>query len=162
MGFRSFIDNNAPYDASSLTPAVTDFYRRLHQGIHGIDTNDTLWAYDCMGNGSVRAKRNGVDLNAMADHIDTYVFQGYGADAWGSRYMGLDGYDTKRDQDQIASLPENLKAKTIYTIGLGDRVEGWHGTAESVKEKHSALSPHAHKGALGVWSTVPVENVYKK
>lgn len=162
MGFRSFIDNEAPYDASSLTPLVSDFYRRVHSGVHGIDAGDTLWAYDCMGNGTDRALRNGVDLYAVAEHIDTYVFQAYGSDAWGEEYMGLEGYDVRRDKLQLASLPPALQKKTVYTVGLGDRVEGWYGTADSIKEKNTHLSAYAKQGSLGVWSTVPFENLYQE
>lgn len=160
MGFRSFLDRG-PYDSSSLAPAVTDFYRRLHQGVHQIDTNNTLWAYDCMGNGTQKVLKNGVDLVGITPYIDHYVFQSYGSDAWGEGYMNLNGYNINRDVQELESLPAELKSKTLYTAGLGDHVEGWAGTEQSIRAKQHALGDRAKGGTLGVWSTVPIWNLNK-
>jgi len=152
MGYRSFMDPDAPYDASACTELWTDFYKRMNQGIKAIDPKATLWAYDCMANGPGIAMKNGLDVAAIAKYIDRYVFQSYGNDAWGKEYMNVPGYSVERDRQQLSTLPEALKAKTMYTIGIGDSVEGWHGSKKNIQEKHAALKDDAKKGTLGVWS----------
>jgi hypothetical protein len=152
MGYRSFLDSQGPYDLEDTAPLWTDFYRRIHKGIKEQGDNDTLWAYDCMGNGTEKILRNGVDLKALAPHIDNYIFQAYGSDAWGKNYMRLPGYDLQRDTREASTLPPSLKVKTRYTVGLGDSVEGWIGRRADIKAKHALLERNAHKGTLGVWS----------
>lgn len=158
MGYRSFMDPHGPYEAEEFAYLWTDFYKRIYQDIKKISPQDTLWAYDCMGNGPVTALNNGLHLEQIAKYIDRYVFQGYGADAWGKDYMNLEGYNSERDQSHIRKLPEQLKVKTLYSVGLGDKVEGWSGNKESITSKHKALSPEAKQGALGVWSTGVLRN----
>lgn len=152
MGYRAFMDPYGPYDARETIPLWTDFFKRIHAGLKSTDPTMELWAYDCMGNGSKLARRNGVDLAAIAPCLDRYVFQAYGNDAWGSDYMSLPGYGLARDREQIQDLPEELSAKTVYTIGLNDEVEGWHSQGDVVRAKHKALRSQAKAGTLGVWS----------
>lgn len=152
MGYRDFRDPNAPYDFSQTAPLWTDFYRRIHQGVHRITPEGKLWAYDVLGKNPADALRHGVDLAAITPHLDTYVFQAYGNDAWGENYMALPGYNLGRDQAALAALPAPLREKTRYTVGIGDQIEGWRGTAESIGQKAHALTPHARQGSLGVWS----------
>lgn len=161
MGFRSFLDPNGPYDSSNVAPLWTDFYKRISLGIKKADPQAELWAYDCMGNGTNEARKNGVDLAAIEPHIDRYVFQSYGNDAWGGRYMKLPGHDLQRDKDQLTSLPDALKKKTLYTIGLGDKIEGWHGNSKNIKAKNEALKDDAKAGTLGVWSTHTIRELLK-
>jgi hypothetical protein len=97
--------------------------------------------------------QNGLHLNQIANHVDHYIFQSYADDAWGSGYMNLPGYTHQRDLSHLASLPDKLKAKTKYTIGFGDKVEGWSGTPDSIMQKNRDLAPHARQGSFGVWST---------
>lgn len=153
MGYRNFLDPHGPYDASGYSTLWTDFYKRIFLGIKTINPNDTLWAYDCLGRGRQAALKNGLDLEAITPYIDHYIFQSYGNDAWGKDYMDLPGYDNQRDASHLNSLPAALKKKTKYTIGLGDKVEGWTGHLPQIKAKHQALSPDARQGTLGVWST---------
>lgn len=152
MGWRSFLDTETRYDFSEKQYLWTDFYRRIKNGITAEDPQNALWAYDCMGNGKTRSRLNGVSMQAITPQIDNYVFQSYGNDAWGSDYMNLPGYDLQRDTDQIKTIPEEMRAKVRYTIGLGDSVEHWWGRKEWISDKHSNVGPHAHKGTLGVWS----------
>jgi hypothetical protein len=159
MGFRDFKDPNAPYYFSSTTPLWTDFYQRLHQGVHEITPDGKLWAYDVMGKGTADAKKNGVDLPGITPHLDSFVFQAYGSDAWGKDYMALPGYDLARDQKAIAELPPELQAKTKYSVSFGDAVEGWTASAASNKSKHQALKNHARQGGLGVWSNQAIRRL---
>lgn len=159
MGFRDFRDPGAPYDFSQTAPLWTDFYRRIHQGVHRITPDGKLWAYDVLGKDSGGALRHGVDLTAITPHLDTYVFQAYGSDAWGENYMALPGYDLQRDQSALASLPPDLLKKTRYTVGIGDRVEGWRGTPQSIAQKAGALAPRAQQGSLGVWSNEALRSI---
>lgn len=152
MGFRSFLDPDGPYDFSEITPLWTDFYKRVYGGVKRAGKNDTLWAYDCMANGAHKARRNGLDLQAITPYVDNYIFQSYGNDAWGSDYMNLPGYDVNRDAYELATLPEALKAKARYSVGLGDSVEQWKGKKSNIKAKHALLRDNARKGTLGVWS----------
>lgn len=152
MGYRAFLDPYGPYDFSDASHLWTDFYRRVYEGVKGADEGDSLWAYDCLGKGGSNASSHGLDLREIAPYLDNYVAQTYGSDAWGENYMALPGYNLERDTKEISDLPPGIKAKTRYTMGIGDSVEGWAGTTESVRSKHKALSPHAKKGTLGVWS----------
>ncbi len=152
MGYRDFKDPNAPYDFSSTAPLWTDFYKRIHQGVHSVTPDSKLWAYDVMGKGTADARKNGVDLGALTPHLDSFIFQAYGSDAWGKDYMALPGYDLARDQKAISELPPELQAKTKYSVAFGDAVEGWHASAASNLAKHQALKSHAQQGGLGVWS----------
>jgi hypothetical protein len=162
MGYRSFLDSSGPYDASATTDLWTDFFKRIYQGIKAIDPQNTLWTFDCMGNGPNLAKKNGVNLQALTPYIDTYVFQAFGNDAWGRSYMELPGYSLVRDRGEIETLPSELKEKTLYTAGLGDKIEGWHGHANAIKQKHESISVHAKKGVLGVWSNDVVRALVKE
>lgn len=160
MGFRSFMDPYGPYDFSDKQYLWTDFYRRVYEGLKNVDNHDTLWAYDCMANGEPSAaRRNGIALQPLAKYVDNYIFQSYGNDAWGRDYMRMPGYDVNRDARHIAALPPALKEKTRYSVGLGDAVEGWEGRKAWIREKHEKVSPHAHKGTLGVWSTKIFQNL---
>jgi hypothetical protein len=159
MGFRAFMDPEGPYTAEQFSGLWSDFYKRIRLGIKEANPDATLWAYDCLANGLQESRHNGLDLDGIAPNIDNYVFQSYGNDAWGDGYMNLPGYDLRRDEQQIASLPPSLKAKTRYSIGLGDSVEGWHGSKQGIKDKHSYLSSYAKKGTLGVWSNELLRSV---
>lgn len=159
MGFRSFLDPDGPYDFSDITPLWTDFYKRVYGGVKRAGENDTLWAYDCMANGAHKARRNGLDLQAITPYVDNYIFQSYGNDAWGNNYMNLPGYNVNRDARELATLPEALKAKTRYSVGLGDSVEQWKGKRANIKEKHALLRDNARKGTLGVWSNDMLKNL---
>lgn len=152
MGFRSFLDPNGDYNTADFNQLWTDFYHRVYDGVKKTGTEKTLWAYDCMGNGATRARTNGLYLNGIAKYIDNYIFQSYSNDAWGSGYMNLPGYDLARDKSQITDLPDELKLKTRYSIGIGDNVEGWAGKAGAIKEKQIQIGDQARKGTLGVWS----------
>ena len=152
MGFRSFLDPNGDYNTADFNQLWTDFYRRVYDGVKKTGEGKTLWAYDCMGNGATRARSNGLYLNGIAKYIDNYIFQSYSNDAWGSGYMNLPGYDLARDKAQITDLPDELKIKTKYSIGIGDNVEGWAGKASAIKDKHQQIGSQARKGTLGVWS----------
>jgi hypothetical protein len=152
MGFRSFLDPEGRYDTSQFMPLWTDFYRRVYQGIKSLNPHDTLWAYDCMANGTARARQNGLDLEGISPYVDNYIFQSYGNDAWGEGFMNLPGYSVERDRQEISTLPAALKAKTRYSVGLGDSVEGWWGKKEAIKAKHGVIKDSAGKGTLGVWS----------
>lgn len=159
MGFRDFRDPNAPYDFSQTAPLWTDFYRRIHQGVHDVTPQGKLWAYDVLGKDPAGALRHGVDLAAITPYLDTYVFQAYGNDAWGENYMALPGYDLQRDQSALAALPPDLLEKTRYTVGIGDNVEGWRGTPQSIAQKAGALSANARQGSLGVWSNQALRGI---
>ncbi len=159
MGYRAFMDPHGPYNFSEHTRVWTDFYQRVQAGVKQAGREDTLWAYDCMANGTNEARRNGVDLAGITPHIDNYVFQSYGNDAWGKNFMRVPGYSLSRDQAELSTLPGNLKQKTRYPIGLGDEVEGWKGNMKDVREKHQALRSDARKGTLGVWSTELVQTL---
>jgi hypothetical protein len=159
MGYRDFKDPNAPYDFSSTTSLWTDFYKRLHQGVHEITPNGKLWSYDVMGKGTADSKKHGVDLTGITHHLDSFVFQAYGSDAWGKDYMVLPGYDLARDQKAISELPPELQAKTKYSVSFGDAVEGWTASAASNKIKHQTLKDHALQGGLGVWSNQTIRRL---
>lgn len=159
MGFRDFRDPNAPYDFSQTAPLWTDFYRRIHQGVHDVTPQGKLWAYDVLGKDPAGALRHGVDLAAITPYLDSYVFQAYGNDAWGENYMALPGYDLERDQSALAALPPDLLEKTRYTVGIGDNVEGWRGTPQSIAQKAGALSANARQGSLGVWSNQALRGI---
>ena len=161
MGFRSFLDPHGPYNFAEEQYLWTDFYRRVYNGLKEVDEADTLWAYDCMANGPAAARRNGVSLESITPYIDHYIFQSYGNDAWGKDYMKVPGYDVHRDEQQIASLPPELKKKVKYSIGLGDAVEHWKGRKKWMTEKHMLIGPHAGAGTLGVWSTEIFSQLFK-
>jgi hypothetical protein len=76
--------------------------------------------------------------------------------------MELPGYSLVRDRGEIETLPSELKEKTLYTAGLGDKIEGWHGHANAIKQKHESISVHAKKGVLGVWSNDVVRALVKE
>jgi hypothetical protein len=160
MGCRAFLDVRGPYDVSDFADLWTDFYERIYLGVKEAGGGDTLWAYDCMGNGLGRAMKNGVDLKRLCGFIDNYIFQAYGGDSWGE-YMKLPDYNQQRDLKEIASLPPELKEKTRYTVALGDNVEGWYGNLVSIKEKHELLKDHAKKGTLGVWANEMIRALLK-
>jgi len=159
MGFRAFLDFDGPYQAADFRHLWTDFYKRINKGVKSADANDMLWAYDCMANGTARARTNGLDLEGVAPFIDNYIFQSYSNDAWGGGYMNLPGYNLERDRAEIASLPPALKAKTRYSVGLGDSVEGWYGKKQAIRDKHGAMRDHAGKGTLGVWSNELIRGI---
>ncbi|MCC6643664.1 hypothetical protein IT411_02850 [Candidatus Peregrinibacteria bacterium] len=152
MGFRSFLDPNGDYNTADFNQLWTDFYRKIYEGVKETGNEDTLWAYDCMANGQKRAQKNGLNLEGIAKYIDNYIFQSYANDAWGSDYMNLPGYDLNRDKVQSLDLPDALKVKTRYSVGIGDNVEGWAGKAKNIGEKHVQIGPQAKRGSLGVWS----------
>lgn len=159
MGYRDFRDPHAPYDFTSTTKLWTDFYRRIHSGVHQANPQGKLWAYDVMGKGPEQALKHGIDQSALAPYLDTYVFQAYGSDAWGKDYMNLPGYSLERDQQHLSSLPPSLAAKTKYTMAFGDQVEGWHSNKATIREKHQALHSHAKQGSFGVWSNQLIRNL---
>lgn len=161
MGFRSFIDPYGPYDAYTINNLWTDFYKRIYQGVKKLNSKDTLWAYDCMGNGQTASQKNGLNLADIAPFIDNYIFQSYGNDAWSEDYMYLPGYNLNRDYLHLLSLPKALKLKTRYTIGLGDKIEGWEGNIQTIKSKHQKLAPEAKKGYVGIWTTKVLQELLK-
>lgn len=152
MGYRAFFDSDGPYYFSDMADVWTDFYRRIYTGLKETDPSDTLWAYDCLGKGTGASLNHGVDIAGITPYIDNYVFQSYGSDAWGEKFMALPGYDLERDRAAIQTLPKQTKSKTKYCAGLRDNVEGWSSTKAKIAEKHEALSPYAGAGSLGVWS----------
>lgn len=159
MGYRDFKDPQSPADFSSTAPLWTDFYQKIHSGVHHINPGGKLWAYDVMGKSGPEALQHGIDQQALAPYLDTYVFQAYGSDAWGQDYMKLPGYNLSRDQKAISEIPPALAAKTKYTMAFGDQVEGWHSSKSSIKEKHQALAAHAKQGSFGVWSNQIIRNL---
>jgi hypothetical protein len=152
MGYRAFFDSDGPYYFSDMADVWTDFYRRVYTGLKETDPSDTLWAYDCLGKGSEASLTHGVDIAGITPYVDNYVFQSYGSDAWGEKFMALPGYDLERDLEAIQALPRQTKMKTKYCAGLRDNVEGWSSTKSKIAEKHKTLSPFAGAGSLGVWS----------
>lgn len=156
MGFRSFLDPEGPYDTSDFAYLWTDFYRRISEGIKKANPDTSFWAYDVMGNGPTKAKKNGVYLPAIIRQLDRYVAQMYSIDAWGRNYMRLPGYDLERDATQLIelfnSLPPEERKKILYAAGFGDKVEHWGSTLKDMREKHQRLHQYALGGILGVWS----------
>ena len=159
MGFRSFLDPNGDYNTSDFNQLWTDFYHRVYEGVKKTGPEKTLWAYDCMGNGSILARNNGLHLSGIAKYIDNYIFQSYSNDAWGSGYMNLPGYNLARDKAQITDLPDELKLKTRYSVGIGDNVEGWAGKAKDIRDKQTQIGAEAKKGTLGVLSNGLVRGI---
>lgn len=161
MGYRVFIDPEAPYDMSHTAYLWTDFYRRISKGIKEIKPGAQLWTYDVMGNGPTRAKKNGVHLPSIIPHVERYFCQTYGAVAWGPSFMNLPGYNSDRDVKEIKELltvtPENQHHKIWYTGELGDTVELWSNTPDIIKKTHALLNPYS-AGVLGVWANEVIRN----
>jgi hypothetical protein len=153
-GYRSFSEPFLYRDKTASATRWQELYQTIAQAVH--ESGGLLFAYDCMGLSYEEAKLHGADYRLFSQAgLDYLVFQSY-PQAWGeywlARYKQM--FDLAAAQKNLVSVVDSLKGtptKILYTVELGDSVEGWQADPEKTRLQVQALDQIVH-GRFLVWA----------
>ena len=153
-GFRSFGDPDRYRDMEHTIPQWTEFYATVARAVH--HSSGLLFAYDCQGLSASEARRHGVDYRELARvGLTCLVFQSY-PQAWGEYWLAryADRFDLEACRINLTSVKKALAGtatKVLYTVELGDVVEGWSADPAKTRRAMEVLDPLAD-GRFLVWA----------
>lgn len=144
------------YDSENkavTSPKWAEFYKTIAKKVH--ETGGKLLAYDILGFAPEQAKLHGADYKAEAEAgLDYLVVQTYPV-AFGQFWeYGNKGFDLASCLDHFQKTKEALKdtnCQAIYTLELGDAVEGWYASKNDTISQLLAFQNIA-SGKLLVWA----------
>lgn len=152
-GYRLFSDPTKYKDQEHSKNKWTQFYAELANGIHELDCQ--LLAYDYLGFAPEQAIMHGADYLAQAESgLDYLIVQTYPT-AWGKKWLkNFPGFDFDSCLNNLKATKNKLKntnCKVIYTLEIGDTVEGWKSSYWTTKKQLKHFNNHAD-GKLLVWA----------
>lgn len=153
-GFSSLWDPDRYDDCADTVPQWTAFFRTVADAVHG--TGGLLLAYDQMGRSADDARRHGADYRELAlAGLDILVYQSY-PHAWGGFW--LESYQSRfdltanlRNIATVTAAVAETGTRVLYTLELGDSIEGWSADARQTAEQMRRLDPLAG-GRFLVWA----------
>lgn len=153
-GYRTIANPDRFRDKKDTAGEWHKLYETISRAVH--KTGGMLFAYDCLGFSYEEAILHGADYRLLSDAgLDYLVFQSY-PQAWGEYWLWR-----YRDRFNLRTHSENLKTvkaalegtttKLLYTVELGDRVEGWAAQKEKTYLQIESHDPFAD-GRFFVWA----------